>query len=253
LKPDQVATLWADPLLRQTNVLDGLFHSAVAVCEADGDCQFYSATALALAEEKDRASPDVLFVHCGGKDRMAKIVSALRAVDVPIVAIPDFDVLREDRPLKPLYEALGGNWSDISDDLIVVRNAVTQKRPQLDARDFKKQIEERLAKITAHVVSDDVLEEIRGLAKQASAWGNAKQLGEGFIPNGEPYNAYVRIKKKCSKAGLHIVPVGELESFCKSIGRHGPPWVIDVMKRDLVNDPDLAQARSFVAEVFSLN
>jgi ABC-type cobalamin/Fe3+-siderophores transport system ATPase subunit len=253
LKPQEVASLWADPLLRQSNVLDGLFHSSAAVCEGDGDCQFYSAVAIAIAEAKDRPMPEVQFIHCGGKDRMPKVVSALRAVGVPIVAIPDFDVLRDNRPLRPLYEALGGAWHEVEKDVETVRKAVASKKAQLNADEFRKSVQSAIESISGQTVADDVLEKVRQLTKQASAWGQAKQVGEAFVPNGDPYKAYERLKTKFAAIGLHIVPVGELESFCKSIGGHGPGWVVEVIKRNLATDAELAAARTFVAIAFALN
>lgn len=40
LTPDDLRRSWADPTLRYSNVLDGVFHEQVVVCEADGDCRF---------------------------------------------------------------------------------------------------------------------------------------------------------------------------------------------------------------------
>ena len=52
--------------------------------------------------------------------------------------------------------------------------------------------------------------------------------------------------------GLWIVPVGELEGFCKSVGGHGPRWVQQVIEeRDLANDPELQRAREFVSEIWN--
>jgi AAA domain, putative AbiEii toxin, Type IV TA system len=53
LRTDEVKTLWADPLLRYSNVLDGLFHDNVVVCESDADCRFYEAVAVAVAEKEE--------------------------------------------------------------------------------------------------------------------------------------------------------------------------------------------------------
>lgn len=41
LNQAQIRELWNDPLLRYSNVLDGIFHQHVVVCESDGDCRFY--------------------------------------------------------------------------------------------------------------------------------------------------------------------------------------------------------------------
>ena len=50
--------------------------------------------------------------------------------------------------------------------------------------------------------------------------------------------------------GRFVVPVGELESFVRSVGGHGPKWVSEVLKKDLANDPELDNAKSFVQSIF---
>ena len=51
--------------------------------------------------------------------------------------------------------------------------------------------------------------------------------------------------------GLWIVPVGEMEGFCRSVGGHGPGWVQELLnKRDLANDLELLGAREFVSEIW---
>jgi hypothetical protein len=43
--------------------------------------------------------------------------------------------------------------------------------------------------------------------------------------------------------------LGQLESFIKSIGNHGPKWVNEVMLKDLKADPELEPAKAFVQRV----
>lgn len=43
LNEQDVKDLWSDPLLRYSNVLDGLFHDAVVLCESDSDFRYYQA------------------------------------------------------------------------------------------------------------------------------------------------------------------------------------------------------------------
>jgi energy-coupling factor transporter ATP-binding protein EcfA2 len=45
-----VRKVWGDPILRYSNVLDGLFHSKVILCESDADCRFYAAVMDALID-----------------------------------------------------------------------------------------------------------------------------------------------------------------------------------------------------------
>jgi AAA domain, putative AbiEii toxin, Type IV TA system len=43
LDHEHISALWQDASLRYSNLLDGLFHSGVVVCEADGDARLYAA------------------------------------------------------------------------------------------------------------------------------------------------------------------------------------------------------------------
>jgi len=87
----RIQELWKDPLLRYSNILDGLFHEKVIIGESDSDARFYSAVMDAVVqnggEESRRA--DLMFTHCGGKDRLPTVVRALRAVEVPVKAVAD--------------------------------------------------------------------------------------------------------------------------------------------------------------------
>jgi hypothetical protein len=54
---------------------------------------------------------------------------------------------------------------------------------------------------------------------------------------------------KATNKGLLILEVGELESFAKSVGNHGPKWVSEVLTKDLKNDQELETARQFVLQL----
>ena len=55
--------------------------------------------------------------------------------------------------------------------------------------------------------------------------------------------------KTLSEAGLHVVEVGELDGFDRTVGGHGQKWVNEVLKRDLATDPALDDARKFVRQI----
>jgi hypothetical protein len=84
LASERLSEVWADPVFRYSNVLDGLFYSAVCVCEADADCRFYSAVLDGLEDggEAPIKPDDVLFVPSGGKQRAPKLASALKDLKV---------------------------------------------------------------------------------------------------------------------------------------------------------------------------
>ena len=51
LEPNDIKEFWKDTLLRHSNILDGLFHESVAICESDADCRFYSALLSSIHEK----------------------------------------------------------------------------------------------------------------------------------------------------------------------------------------------------------
>ena len=53
LDNEGVRTLWKDPILRFSNILSGLFHSKVVICEADTDCRFYQSVVDSIVERRN--------------------------------------------------------------------------------------------------------------------------------------------------------------------------------------------------------
>jgi predicted ATPase len=246
LHNSDIKNIWNDSLLRHSNVLNGLFHYKVIICESDADCRFYSAILSAIYEDTDAISPDLLFIHCGGKHRIPTVVRSLIRLNVLVRVITDFDILNDVNPLKNIFEEMGGNWSDIEHDWMEVKTSIEQKRPELETQELKSEIEKIFNSIEEKIVPKNKISEIQKTLKKASAWAHAKEVGKLFIPSGDPTKAYDRINEKLQKIGLHIVEVGQLESFVKSIGNHGPKWVNEVMARNLKSDPELEVARKFI-------
>ena len=62
---------------------------------------------------------------------------------------------------------------------------------------------------------------------------------------------YKKLVELCKAIGLWIVPVGEMEGFCKSVGGHGPRWVQQVIEtKNLSDEQELARARQFMHDVW---
>jgi hypothetical protein len=242
-----VKTLWADPLLRYSNVLDGLFHERVVVCEADADCRFYEAVAVAVAEKEGQPPPDALFVHCGGKGRMANLVTALRAVGVPVVVVADFDILSEEEPLRRLFEALGGEWSEIASEWAEIKSAIASKKPELGSADVDTEIRVIMREVTDKYFPLEARNKIQKILRRTTPWAVAKNQGKTYVPSGQATQACDRLLQTCRTHRLFIVEVGELEGFVRSVGGHGPAWANAVLEtKNLADDSDLEAAREFV-------
>jgi ABC-type thiamine transport system ATPase subunit len=115
LSADELKILWTDPVLRYSNVLDGLFHRLVVLAEAERDCTFYAAALDHANQVKtlDVAPSDVLFVPSHGKHGMVRLATALRAAGVPVVASPDIDLLNDKVVVTNLVAALGQGWGSL--------------------------------------------------------------------------------------------------------------------------------------------
>ena len=215
LKNDEIKKLWSNPILRYSNILSGLFHEKVVVCESDYDCLFYQAVLDAIYEHKNEIAPDVLFTHCGGKDRVKDVVKALKAVNVPVVAICDFDLLNSKSTFKAIVEAFGLDWHAVlSAEMKTIYDSMNGKN-----------------------------------SGGNNAWTQIKKIGKaGFI--GDEPAAYEKVEAACKTAGLFVVPVGEMEGFDKTTNKEKKEWVYEVLgKYDLAVEPKLEDARKFVQAV----
>lgn len=249
LNSEDINSIWNDSLLRHSNILDGLFHSKVVICESDSDSRFFSAVLSAKYDDTNDIAPDILFLNCGGKHRIPTAIKALKKLNVPLKIITDFDVLNDLNPIKEIYQDLGGLWENVETDWKIVKTEIEQKRPEFLSEDAKKEINEILNLITERVLPKQRINEIQKVLKKVSAWTEAKEVGKAFIPSGNATQAFERIQIKFKKIGFLILEVGELESFVKSVGNHGPKWINEVLSKDLKNDSELEIARQFVDEI----
>jgi energy-coupling factor transporter ATP-binding protein EcfA2 len=252
LAAEQVRVLWTDPILRYSNVLEGLFHNAVILCEGDADCRFYASVMDCLPAAR-RRSPDVLFTHCGGKHRMPAVVKALNAVSVPVAAAIDFDILNDQQPLRKLVELKGGDWRHIEPMWRIVKKAIDaeDRRPQRDY--VKKKLSEIIDRSSDLTLTDSEVSLLRQSMRGESAWERVKRGGIADVPQGEAYIACERLLSALSSLGLFVVPVGELERFVPQVGSKGPAWVTAVHEQHLHEAAANAAAGAFVSQLLEFS
>lgn len=211
LNNEEIKKLWSNPILRYSNILSGLFHEKVVICESDYDCLLYQSIINAMYEQKGEIAPDILFTHCGGKHRAKDIVSALKAVNVPVVTICDFDLLNSKPTFKSIVQSYGANWN----------------------QNFEKDMK---------IIYD-------GMNAKPNSWDAIKKIGKAGFTGNEPA-AYEKIETTCKTLGLFIIPVGEIECFDKTINKDKKEWVYHVLENyDLATEPKLETVRSFIQEV----
>ncbi len=255
VEPEKVRELWKDPLLRYSNVLDGLFHDAVVLCEGDADCRYYQSVLDAMQaeeveeEEVEVRVPDLLFTHCGGKDRMPTVIEALQAVNVPIRVVADFDVLREENPLRRIVEGLNGDWASVEGDWSVVTSALGSDTRAPSTGYVREQLDELFNGIGTATLHKEDAQKVRQLTRTESGWDKAKRSGRSAVPSGEATVRLERLLATLRGMGLFVVEVGELERFAPQVPGHGPAWVSAVHEQGLHADGSLTEARTFTKDV----
>jgi AAA domain, putative AbiEii toxin, Type IV TA system len=245
LDQTKLLEMWSDSLLRTSDVLSALFHEAALLCEGDSDARFFSA--LLDATRGERRDPDVGFYHFGGKDRIASMARALRAVQIPVVAIVDIDILSEKEKFLMLFEALGGKKHLVEQDVADLNRFVGQRKGQLTGNELSVELR-RIAKDCESEpnISNSTKNKLQDLIKPASNWARVKIDGKRALDA----PTFDRISRLGKEVGLLINPEGELEGLCRMISRsRKSEWLVEVIKRDFKADAVLADARDFAGEI----
>jgi hypothetical protein len=250
LDNDAVRRLWSDPLLRYSNLLEGLFTDAVVVCESDADCKFFASIRDTLpASIGDTRRPDLLFTSCGGKHRMHVGMAALRAASVPVAAIGDFDVLNDWGTLSRLIDSAGGDPAAFEADWKILSAALTADSRTPSVAGMKEAVHaafEGVSEITTRSLAP-----VREALKIESGWDRVKNAGLAGVPKGDAYNAAARLIDNLKAIRIHIVPVGEMEDFIPAVGGHGPGWLADLLDKKLHESDSGDSARAFFAAVLA--
>jgi len=247
---EEIIGVWNDTLLRHSNVLDGLFHKKVILAESDSDCRFYSAILSAIIEDENIASPDLLFLSSAGKDRFPVVVKALKALEVPMLVIADFDLYNNENPMRKIYEDLGGDWEDIRVDFLKIKKSIDEKIKEVKTEDLKKSVNEILDSCKEQIITEVNLKLLQTAVKKISPWKQAKSSGKAYISQGEPSLAFRRVQKNLKKKKIIVLEIGEIEAFDKTVGGHGPRWVNEVLSKDILINEELSAAREFVRNFF---
>jgi hypothetical protein len=197
LRPQELREIWKDPLLRYSNVLDGLFHRGVVVSESDADSRYYSAVLDSKRERNAEPPHDLLFTQSGGKDRLPVVISALRALEIPVAAVADFDILREERLLERIVDALGGEWTRFKGSWRVVSGAAEQLGSAPLLTTVRSGLKGLLEKEPGPNLSRDAAEAIRSMTKLDDSWSRLKNGGLSMIPQGDAHRRARRDRAFC--------------------------------------------------------
>lgn len=244
INTEDISKIWKDTLLRQSNVLQGLFYDAVMICESDSDCQFYSAI-LTYNKEKQSKRDNTFFVYGSTKSRLKVIVEALRPLNVEFRVIADLDLLRDKNDVRPLFEACGGNWEMLKEDFTKFSDALRDEKNTISKEELKRLFIQMIEDAGKDEYDKTALQDIKSKMTLEKKWEPIKKQGVKAIP-AEAKEAYKKIDVVLKQHKIFLVPNGELEGFV-NVGGHGPSWVANVIETyPDYSDVVFTDARAFV-------
>lgn len=86
LNNENILGLWKDPFLKYSDILNSMFYENVIVCESDADCKIYGVLLNDIKLEMGLYS-QALFLPAYGKQRIFKVVKALKMLGINVISI----------------------------------------------------------------------------------------------------------------------------------------------------------------------
>jgi predicted ATPase len=252
VKPEAIKDLYRDPLLRYSNIMNGIFYKGAVICESEADCTYYSATLAYVEETHKLGASDLLFTQCGGKDRLQRAYEALDAAAVPTAVVADIDLLADKGKFKSLFEAMGGDFDAIDAKYNTLEASVKNHKVEPTRNKTRVEVAAILDGSDEVHFSKDELGRLSDLIRSESGWKQVKRKGTGAIDNGDPTAAFNSIVSAGREQGLFLVELGELERFHADVAGNKQQWLRRVLEGELFKASEEAQAfvraiREFIA------
>lgn len=225
-----VSKVFGDPLLKYSNIMTSLFHKTVVLCESDSDCKLYSVIENHIKQQEGKYS-ETLYIHCGGKHRMAKIARALKELEIDVRLIPDLDVMNDENVFKDILSVFGIEWGTVEKDYHIIVSNLHSEKEKINRSEIKQTINYILDKSSSVYLNNDEINNIEATIKTVSKWKKLKEAGVSAFPAGDATQSYKTIESILKKHKIYLVRVGELEGFIKEVGGHGPEWINNVLEK----------------------
>lgn len=248
LQQEDLNAIWNDPIMRHSNILDGLFYQNTVLCESDSDCQLYAAM-LSRIKEAQGTHSDTLFALCNGKGRMKPLSKTLKSLGIDYRIIPDIDFFNDKGIVKAVYENSGGNWGTIEEDYRMLYNAMNQPDGTLSHDEFLAEVRKKIDEYGWPEMTKPYINKLGKVLPQIldNQWDKLKHEGIDTITNFEVKEALERLISAMNAVGVYPVRKGELESFFPDVTSHGPGYAISVLdKYPDINTAEYDDLRDFV-------
>ncbi|HJQ92017.1 MAG TPA: AAA family ATPase [Acidimicrobiia bacterium] len=236
IEPSTIGAVATDPVLRHSNILDSLFHTAAVVCEAEPDCLLYESV---LVDNNLIPSGTTLhFVGSSGKERVRQTCQLLQSLGVPTAAIVDFDILKRTEDVELLLKAIGAEVADIERLLSTVVAQLTELANS--KAQTKKHFLNEVSAILQNVGDEEPISaskagEVAELTRGTGTWAALKRHGIAET-KGDLHVQLMELLDRLSERRLHIVPRGELEGWFRAAPGKGGQYVAAVLGQGLHTD-----------------
>jgi len=247
----KIETLWSNPILKYSKVISGLFHSKVVICESDTDCLFYETIMDSISG--DEYGSDILFTHCGGKERIGEVAKSLLSMNKKVCAVVDVDILNDKNKFRDLFVVMHGKFDEVEADFDLLTSEVAKVGREMNADTIKQKINSILDTVQSEEFPDDAAKKIKDVMKGSTGWKRMKKSVANTLKDKiDAKEAFNRILHKCSEKGLFIVPVGEIEAFFPEIPGHANKWLASFLEKYEVslNPQELKEAEDFVKKIY---
>ena len=250
LDSSQLKKLWSKPLLQSTGAINGIFHKGVVVCEADADCRFFEALLRRLEEKKIlAATPDLYFIHGGGKGEIPTLIGAYRALSIPAAAIADFDLLQSEAEFKKVVQVFNAGFDQIEKRYRSARQALDELPPTMGADVVADKLRKHANTIQEKAsVTVDIKKAVSGLLTDSAKWSEAKKYGISKLKGGK-YTDCKDTLDHCANNGIFVIENGELESWWREGPSDKLEWILKAITRVQKDQGSFVEAEKFLINI----
>lgn len=246
LDNSRIKEVFGDPLLKYSNIMSSLFHNTVVLCECDSDCKLYSLIESHIKQAEGKYS-ETLFIHCGGKHRMARIAEALKLLNIDVRLLPDIDILNDENILAEIARVFGIDWDSVKTDFNNIVGNSRSSKERINRNIARAEINRLLDQSQSGELTSKEIKGIQEVIKTESKWSQLKKCGKQALPAGNATTSFDNIDCVFKNNHIYLVRVGELEGFVRQIGGHGPEWVNSVLESyPNLDDPVYKDIKDYV-------
>lgn len=218
-------TIIKDPLLSSSRVLDGMFYKGVVATEADADAVFYQ-----RLFQKIGSSDEIHFVNAHNKQTLKKLIKPYQTLGIKLALIADADIIRDKMEFKNIIDSIA--TEDIAKLIMDERETVYRYFQKQNKYEILEQLRNKTQNLASQSIPSskdnqetiasalfDFRKELKKLREDSDELSNLKKHGrEAFVNDQTTCETFDNLLNHCTKLGLFIVPVGELESWLIDYG-----------------------------------